>query len=190
MLWKTIPALILTHTLAAQTPAPADDIRGPKPLIEIPEPEKFPIGLWLGIAGAGLLLALAAWLIRRKLRQQQLRTPPEIALSSLAKLETSREQLSAESFANRAADTVRSYIAGRFLIAAPKLTTEEFLRTVAGDKGTSLATESDHLRAFLKSCDLAKFAGTSLDASQRANLIKTARAFVKATTPRPASKSS
>ena len=105
-------------------------------------------------------------------------SPPEVALASLAELEQTREIISAEAFANRAAQTVRQYIADRFGLAAPRRTTEEFLRDV--EKST-LIGESDHLRAFLKSCDLAKFAGSNLDSAQRGELLQTARGFVNAT---------
>ena len=174
--------------LAAQAPDADEDIRGPKPMIQIPEPEKFPWALWAGVAG-GLLLAGACYLIWKKLRRRQIsRTPPEIALASLAELEAGREALAAEAFANRAAPTVRQSIADRFGIAAPRRTTEEFLRDLAADAAVPLANESDHLRAFLKSCDLAKFAGTRLDHDQRQDLLQTARDFIRATRANPAGK--
>ena len=108
-------------------------------------------------------------------------SPPEIALASLEALEKSQGQLAAEAFANQAAGTVREYIAGRFGIAAPRRTTEEFFRELAkGDMEETLAG-GDHLKAFLKSCDLAKFAGTDLSAGQRSDLLQAARGFVTAT---------
>ena len=93
----------------------------------------------------------------------------------------SREVLAAEAFANRAAQTVRQYIADRFGLAAPRRSTEEFLRELAGADGTQLSGESEHLRTFLKACDLAKFAASDLDAPQRGDLIHAARGFVRAT---------
>ncbi|MEO5913125.1 MAG: DUF4381 family protein [Luteolibacter sp.] len=167
--------------LAAQNPAAAEDIRGPKPLVEIPVPEKPHFEFWLGVGG-GVLLVLVAWFIWRSYRGKQRRkSPPEIALASLAELEANRESLEAEAFANRAAQTVRQYIADRFGIAAPRRTTEEFLRDLAKDESQSLAGESDHLRVFLKSCDLAKFAGSNLDTQQRGELVQAARSFVTST---------
>jgi hypothetical protein len=174
----------------AQSPD-ADDIRGPKPPVEIPQPETFPYEFWAGIAG-GVLLALLAvfvwrWLARRNKRQ----SPPEIALASLNELEKTRDQLAAEAFANQAAGTVREYIAARFGIAAPRRTTEEFFHELADGKTGAAIAGSDHLKSFLKSCDLAKFAGSNLDADQRRELIQAARGFVAATAnPNPkASKS-
>jgi hypothetical protein len=172
---------VLTCNLSAQAPDAAEDIRGPKALVEIPVPEKPPVVLYSSIASGVLLLALAAYLWKKRVRKQQLKSPPEIALASLAELEATREAIAAEAFANRAAQTVRQYIAERFSLVAPRLTTEEFLHALAKDTASPLSAESDHLRAFLKSCDLAKFAGVNLDFNQRIELIDTARTFVRST---------
>lgn len=170
--------------LSAQSPAVAEageDIRGPKPLVEIPQPKKPPVALGLGIGGGVVLLAMAALLWRRYCRKRWLKSPMESALLALRELAARRETIPAEAFANLAAKTVRQYIAERFGLAAPRRTTEEFLRDLAHEEGSPLRGESDHLRVFLKSCDLAKFAGTHLDASQREELIQTAREFIHAT---------
>lgn len=166
---------------SAQAQATEDDIRGPKPLVEIPEPEKFPIALWATIAGVVVVLAVAALLWRRHARKQRLKSPQEVALASLIALETDRETMTAESFANRAAQTVRQYISDRFGMAAPRRTTEEFLRDLTADPASPLTDKSDHLRGFLKSCDLAKFAGMEMDITHRAELLQAARGFIEAT---------
>ena len=174
---------VLTCGLFAQAPAPApaEDIRGPKALVEIPVPEKPPILLWSCVGGGVLLLALAAYLWKRRALQQRLKSPREIALTSLAELETSREVITAEVFANCTAQTVRQYIAARFGLAAPRRTTEEFLCDLAKQESSPLVGESDDLRAFLKSCDLAKFAGSHLNSAQRDELLEAARAFIHST---------
>ena len=176
-----IAILALTGQLSAQPPADTEDIRGPKALVEIPVPKKPPYALWASIGGGVLLLAMAAILWKRHTSKQRRKSPSEVALASLAELESSRETLAAEAFANRAAQTVRQYIAERFGIAAPRRTTEEFLRDLANDKSSAIIGESDHLRVFLKSCDLAKFAGSNLDSNQRGELITAARGFIRAT---------
>jgi hypothetical protein len=172
---------VLTCGLFAQAPAPAEDIRGPKALVEIPVPEKPPILLWSCVGGGVLLLALAAYLWKRRALQQRLKSPREIALTSLAELETSREVITAEVFANCTAQTVRQYIAARFGLAAPRRTTEEFLRDLASQQSLPLLNESEPLRAFLKSCDLAKFAGSHLNSTQRDELLQAARSFIHST---------
>ena len=173
--------LAVTGHLSAQAPDAGEDIRGPKALVEIPVPKKPPYALWAGIGGGVLLLAVAAILWKRHVRKQLRKSPPEVALASLAELEASRETLAAEAFANRAAQAVRQYIAERFRVVAPRLTTEEFLQALTKDEGSPLISESDHLRAFLKSCDLAKFAGSNLDFAQRGELIDSARGFIHST---------
>lgn len=143
-------------------------------------PEKPPYAFWAGAGGGVLIGALAAWLWKKRARKLLLQSPHEVALGSLSELESTRNELAAEAFANRAAQTVRQYIASRFGLAAPRRTTEEFLRDIAKE-GSALGAESDHLRAFLKSCDLAKFAGSNLNETQRHELVEAARGFIRTT---------
>lgn len=189
IIFPLLAAIALCERVMAQAPEAAEDIRGPKPLVEIPEPEKFPVVLWVSIAGGVLLLAVLVFLWKRRSRAQKLKSPLAVAFASLAELEKTRNQLAAEAFANQAASTVRQYIADRFGIAAPRRTTEEFFRELEKDGAEPVLTESDHLKAFLKSCDLAKFASSDLDTIQRDDLIQAARGFVTATSaPNPNSK--
>ncbi|MEO8614443.1 MAG: hypothetical protein ABI600_04830 [Luteolibacter sp.] len=172
-----------TADLSAQAPATpvAEDIRGPRGPVEIPVPEKPPIALWSGI-GAGLLAVAVAWfLIKRFERDKQRKSPLVVALGALNELAGTRESLAAEAFANRAAQTVRQYISEQFGLAAPRRTTEEFLRDLAKNDSSPLIAESDHLRVFLKSCDLAKFAGSNLNMNQRDDLLHAARGFIETT---------
>jgi hypothetical protein len=180
-----VPAAVLCcliSALSAQSPAPPDeDIRGPRGLVEIPVPEKPPIAFWSGV-GAGLLAVAVVYALMRKMdRNKKRRSPLAIAMSSLGELAGTRDALPAEAFANRAAQTIRQYIAEQFGIAAPRRTTEEFLRDLAKSGNSPLAGESDHLRVFLKSCDLAKFAGSNLNMSQRDELLQAARGFIETT---------
>lgn len=175
---RGIPLAVFLAACGNLSAQEADDIRPPKAFVRIPEPEKTPVAWYAGIAAAILLGIIAWWLWRRFLRKRAGKTPHEIALAALTRIETERGEASAEAFANRAAQTVREYIAARFGLAAPKRTTEEFLRDV---EHSPLVGESDHLKAFLKSCDLAKFAGAGLDAEKRGELIQAARSFVRAT---------
>lgn len=175
--------LALVGGLAAQIPAETEDIRGPKPMVDIPAPEKVSWDWWIGFA-AGLVVVLITWIIWNKLAaRKKAETPREKALASLRELEGNRRQLSADDFANSAARTVRGYIAARFGLAAPRRTTEEFLRELAKDGTSSLAREKDHLKTFLNACDLAKFAGSNLDELQREDLLQAARGFILASAP-------
>ena len=177
--------LVMSINLSAQNPPAGEDIRGPKPLVEIPVPEEPPVALAAGVAG-GLLLLAGAWFFwKRRAAKMHLKSPPEVALANLSELEANRESIAAEAFANRAAQVIRQYIADRFGVAAPRRTTEEFLRNLTEGSETPLISESDHLRTFLRSCDLAKFAGSHLDSAQRGALLQTARDFVIATNTKP-----
>lgn len=179
--------------LCAQAPGAPDageDIREVKALVVIPQPQKPPVALWLGIGGGVLLAALAVILWQRHSRRQRRRSPAQIALAALAELAASHELIEAEAFANRAAQAVRQYLADHFGVAAPRRTSEEFLRDLAQEANLTLAGQSDLLRVFLKSCDLAKFAGTHLDATQRGEILQAARSFITATAaPAPPSTS-
>ena len=171
--------------LSAQAPAPEEDIRDAKPLVEIPLPPRPPYELWLGIGGV-ILLVIIAWFIWKHFRgKQKAKSPREIAMRSLTELEVRTDTMTAEAFAYQTAKCVRQYIAERFGIAAPRRTTEEFLKDLSQDETSPLAGQGDHLRMFLKSCDLAKFAGSDLDTTQRVNLIQTARGFIQATSATP-----
>lgn len=168
--------------LAAQQPAPEEDIRGPKPAVEIPVPKEPEYAFWAGAAGGALAVLVAAWFWKKRARKLRRQSPREVALGSLSTLESSHADLTAEAFANRAAQTLRQYLADRFGLAAPRRTTEEFLHDIARD-GSQLTGESDHLRTFLKSCDLAKFAGAALNENQRHELVEAARTFIRTTSP-------
>ena len=171
--------------LSAQTPPPEEDIRGAKPLVEIPVPPRPPYEIWLGIGGVILLLVIV-WFIWKHFRaKQKAKSPREVAMRSLTELEVKTDTMTAEAFAYQSSKVVRQYIAGRFGVAAPRRTTEEFLRDLAQDETSPLAGHGDHLKGFLKSCDLAKFAGSNLDTIQRVELLQAARGFIQATSATP-----
>ncbi|MEI6606751.1 MAG: DUF4381 family protein [Verrucomicrobiota bacterium] len=185
-----VPAFMLgvAAHLSAQSAVPGDpdeDIRGPKSLVDIALPPKPNTALWLDLGWAAVVVVVFVLLWFLYIRRKRIKSPPQIALAAIAQLEASREVLVAEVFANRAAQTIRQYIAERFGLAAPRRSTEEFLRELAGATDTPLIGESEHLRTFLKACDLAKFAALDLDATQRGELLKAARGFITATAKPP-----
>lgn len=161
----------------AQTPAGEDDIRPAKGMVEIPTEAPVPVALWLAVA-SGVVVAVLVWVWWRFFRGKKGKRPEKTALSALEILAAQSGAASASAFATDVAGVLRQYIADRFGLAAPRRTTEEFLRDV---EYSPILAEGDHLRGFLKSCDLAKFAGSGLDSAQREDLIRTARAFVMAT---------
>lgn len=172
---------IATGRLLAQGAPDAEDIRGPKPLVAIPKPEQADYTMWFVVAGTVVLAILGWFLWKRFQSKRKPQTPSDIALSDLSELSTHGERLAAAEFAERAALSIRRYIAGAFGIAAPNRTTEEFFRELPA---SSVRDTEGHLHEFLKSCDLAKFAAADLDAGRRSKLIEAARNFV-ITSPAP-----
>ncbi|MEX1114261.1 MAG: DUF4381 family protein [Akkermansiaceae bacterium] len=167
--------LFLAGGLSAQD----EDIRGPRDLVKIPVPETTGDALWWGLAAGLLTVAIILFFWKRQKRRQQSKSPLSLALAGLTEIADTRGNLPAEAFANRAAQTVRQYIAAQFGIAAPRRTTEEFLNDLTKDEDSPLVRERDSLRGFLKSCDLAKFAGVNLSPKQREELLQAARGFVE-----------
>lgn len=165
--------------LAAQD-APEEDIRGPKPLIEIPPPD--PAVPWLTYSLWGILALLVigillGWCLRKK---PVALTAEERARRELEVLGKEGTTMEAGDFALAASQVVRVFIERRFGLAAPRRTTEEFLGELAAGGNDALRERMEPLRGFLRSCDMAKFAGTGLDTGTRGELVAKARAFVDA----------
>lgn len=163
---------------AAAQVAAEDDIRGPKPLIEIPAPG--PATPWLTYAVWGLVLVVVIgvfvwWFMRRRAPGV---TAADRARRELDQLGRDSGSMSAGDFAAAASQVVRVFIEKRFGLAAPKRTTEEFLMECSKGGEDRLRSSGDQLREFLRSCDKAKFAAAELDAGTRGELMANARSFV------------
>jgi hypothetical protein len=131
------------------------------------------------IAGAGVL----AWLwLRRRRRNVPPVAPELLALQALEQLgrrdwiEVGR----ARDYYYELTEIVRAYIERKFSLAAPEMTTEEFLNALARKPG-ALPYDSYRLRAFLEACDLVKYAAFSPLRTDADQALMTARAFVHET---------
>lgn len=170
---------ILSLPLWAQQP-PEEDIRGAKPLVEIPVPEKasaWPVYALIGLVAVLVIAGILSWMKRR--------ARPELSAEQWARQELDGLQnhggaMPPGDFALSASRVVRVFVERKFGLAAPKRTTEEFLQELSISKNESLVSRMEHLRGFLKSCDMAKFAGTNLELAEREKLIAKATAFVDA----------
>jgi hypothetical protein len=189
-----VTVLLLTlggAAASAQAPAPKsaseeEDIMGPREKVVIPVPEVFPWGLWAGVASGVAAAGLLFWWWRRRQGRRIEVEPAERALTELSTIDSARNTLESDALADRSANVVRKFVAERFGIAAPQRTTEEFLHEVAANASSPLAPHSSLLREFLKSCDMAKFAGAGFDAAERLALLDSARRFVRSSnTPVP-----
>ena len=121
------------------------------------------VGIWSAVGAVGLLVLVAAYFIFRKVRQivrVHRMNPYERALYELDRL--LRKGLPGrglyKDFYVELTMVVRRYIARRYGVRAPNLTTDEFLRTASSDAAFPQASIGE-LKAFLESADLVKFAG-------------------------------
>lgn len=164
----------------AMPSAPEEDIRGPRGLIEIPQPEQTSYAMWWVALAVLIVVPLLVWGYRVWRSRTVAAIPRERALEQLRGLSERGEGHSATLFAEQAADILRCYFTDRFGLAAPRRTTEEFLRELVAQPG-AWSERIDHLREFLRACDLAKFAAQSLDHDARKQLLAQAAEVVTAT---------
>ena len=179
-------SLLCLSAFAAE--APEDDIRGPRPAVEIPVLKEFSLTPWL--IGAGILVAavLLFWWWKKGRRGAAAVSAQNRAMHDLSAIDRERNNLEAGPLADKSTGVVRRFIAERFGIAAPQRTTEEFLRSLTGD-ASPLTSHRDLLAGFLQSCDAAKFAGASFDAAERHALLEAAFRFVRAAGNQPSTAS-
>ena len=166
-----------------------DSVFEPRDITGTLMPPKEPLspGVWAAIVGAvvgaaALLGLLIGWL-RRLARRPAPPALPEIwALRALAELEAAGliDRGRAKQYYYSLSEIVRVYIERKFGLAAPEMTTEEFLGTLARNRG-ALPYDADRLRDFLQACDLVKYAAFTPRAAEAEQALSIARAFIDAT---------
>ncbi len=166
-----------------------DSVFEPRGITGVLRPPREPLSpwIWAAIAGALLIgaLVIAAFVVWLKRRAQRPAPPilPEVwALRALAQLEAADLISSgqAKEFYYRLSEIVRVYIELKFGLAAPEMTTEEFLGALARDRG-ALPYDANRLRDFLQACDLVKYAALRPRTEDARQALGTARAFIDAT---------
>lgn len=183
------PLLLATGAALANAvtnaPSVVEDIRDIRGVVAVPTPWQW----FLYPVAALALAAIAIALVRRWRRPKPVPPPPphEVALARLRAAEALIPEGRPREFGIAVSGAVRDYIENRFSLQAAHRTTEEFIGEHLADEASPLLPHRDPLRAFLQSCDLAKFARWSLDEAAMRDLSGSARAFVEATIPRPAS---
>lgn len=163
----------------AQAPV-EEDIRGAKPVVVIPEPEAGPPWMTYGWIGGMVLLVVVAGVAWFVLRGGKVTSEEVMAGRELDVLARAGKDLEAGEFALQASNVVRTYIERRFGLAARRRTTEEFFDELLKGGNPAMQSRMDALKGFLRSCDLAKFAGVNLDQGDRGELLVRARTFVMA----------
>jgi hypothetical protein len=133
--------------------------------------------------------AYAAWRRRRRRRAARPRilTLTEQALADLEGTRPLMRPATAREFGIAASEVIRNYIEKRFDVVATQRTTEEFLQALLHNSDEALARHRSLLAEFLYQCDLVKFSGTSLAATDMESLYQSARDFVLQTGEPPLS---
>ncbi|MBU0638711.1 MAG: hypothetical protein KKB50_07595 [Planctomycetes bacterium] len=165
-----------------------DTVAQPRDITDTLLPDKPPLTTrqWVYGAAAALSALLALYVLHRVIRRRLSRPVPPIpaellalrALSDLAM--TDLIETDPRAYYYRLSEIVRTYIERKFALAAPEMTTEEFLGTLARDRG-ALPYDAERLRAFLQACDIVKYAAFRPRNEDAEQALSTARAFVDAT---------
>lgn len=174
---------VVTALTSQDTIATPRDITGTR---LPPTPPLTPLQWFVRIAIA--LVALAAlvalvWLISRRMNKPAPPIPADVwARQQLNTLEAgqllTRDGIRA--FYYRLSEIVRAYIERQFDLAAPEMTTEEFLVALADDR-SAVPYDAESLREFLEQCDMVKYAALEVDVAAANESIAAARRFVDAT---------
>lgn len=180
--WSPL-VLALTGSLAGAQEA-AEDIRDVKGMVEIPEPPNY--ALWIGLAAGVLVLAYLIWKFFPRKRKAIEISAADRALKVLDKCQALIAEESPEPLVIAVTGAVRGYLEERFALAAPRRTTEEFLRDVNAGPDPEIAPFREELGRFLHICDAVKFGRGEMAGERRRDLIEVARQFVESTrNPQP-----
>jgi hypothetical protein len=166
-----------------------DSVFQPRDITGTLMPPRKPLspGAWAAIIGglilaAALIALLIVWL-RRLARRPAPPVLPEVwALRELSLLEAASqlESWQPREFYYRLSEIVRIYIERKFNLAAPEMTTEEFLAALARERG-AVPYDAYKLSEFLEACDLVKYAALQVRSEDGQQALGIARAFVDAT---------
>ena len=144
------------------------------------------LGIIALVALAIALLGLAGrWLWKRKnspperILEAQ-RSPLEIAMERLDKLQSQADQMEADPFIVEVSDIARDYLETALRIPAREQTSEEFLHELQARAGLPDVLQA-RMPQFLDQCDLVKFARQVLAETQRDLLLETAGIVVRET---------
>lgn len=166
-----------------------DSLTSPRDITPPRNADREPLRPWqiaFAFCAAGLALALllsCAATLRGQLRRRgPLISPEEWALRALDDLSRYEWAMHGghRDVYYRMSEIVRGYVESKFGLRAPEMTTEEFLSTLARDRG-ALPYDADRLGKFLAACDMVKYAALAPTREDAADAISTARAFVHAT---------
>jgi hypothetical protein len=140
--------------------------------------------LWIALGVAALLaLLLLVWKWLSGRATANAKTAYDLALENLEKARELMREDNPTPYAVAVSEAIRLYLGQRFQSPSTRRTTEEFLRQMEHDPATPLAEHRDLLGAFLRSCDLVKFARYRPTLAELEEVQQRALGFVHATKP-------
>ncbi|MFU8847376.1 MAG: hypothetical protein ACNA77_01485 [Opitutales bacterium] len=126
----------------------------------------------LAALAISLMAAALVWLYLRS--KKPVEAPINPYTAACAELDAAAQAVDNERFAMLCANALRRFIAARLGLPATSQTTGELCARLP------LAPKAQaHIGGFLKRCDGVKFAGTTLDPEQRAQILDTARELIE-----------
>lgn len=160
------------------------DITGTMLPPEAPKPYFWPIVIASILASTGLI-ALLVWRIIKEVTKPAPPIPADVwALAALDRLDVAdpitKDQIQA--FYYQLSEIVREYLERQFAIAAPEMTTEEFLIATTRNPRHAQLMNSEMLTSFLDSCDLVKYAAFMPAEHASTEAVASARNFVREST--------
>ncbi len=166
-----------------------DSVQKPRDITGTLLPPRPPMSPWRMALIAGVVAGVlaGAYAAYRLIRRHRSRPPPPVlpevwalaALTELAGLDWF-ERGRVREYYYRLTEIVRRYIERQFGLAAPEMTTQEFLSTLARNR-SALPYDTERLRAFLEACDIVKYAAYHPLPKHAEEAMRAARAFINAT---------
>ena len=172
MINEHLTLLPLAFSLQPASPTPLHDIVGPVPFFPYTTSQ-----IIVAVLILFLVLGLVGYFIWRS-RQQPPLTRKEAMLQVLAALKKELMVGSDHDFGIRVSTLFRNYLNEAFGLAAPRQTTEEFLKSLHGQERFS-QPEQEALSDFLQQSDILKFAKGVAEQEERLALIEAAEKFVQ-----------
>jgi hypothetical protein len=167
---------------------PTSSNPGQDDIADIRPPLFFLISWWPWILAAlgllaliGLVLLIWKWASRRRVMSPK--TAYDQALEQLERARALMREDDPTPYAVAVSETIRTYLGQRFHSPSDRRTTEEFLRQMQEDTRTPLAEHAELLGAFLRACDLVKFARYQPTLAELEEVQQRAVNFVTATRP-------
>jgi hypothetical protein len=134
--------------------------------------------IFVGTFFALTLIGGIVWLISRRKKPVQIKSPRERTLELLERIEDEIETLSPYQFSIRVSDVLRRYVTEQYNLPVTRQTSIEFLNVIKTASPFS-EDEKELLKDFLDRCDLIKFARYEATTADSRLLLEEATRFVK-----------